>query len=167
MKYGRQIAGMADFIIDVYKQNTVAVSPHRYSIFERFVKYCELIFKVGLALYILSISLYFIDPMYKYLFENQIVTLLPVYLPKIDEKSNIGYAFYLILHLLMLIFAALASAGSDFIFMMIIANVPALANIFEDSTHDLNRELLKDKDGFLMSRYKFRNILLLHKEIYE
>lgn len=166
-KYASEIAEMVDTILDIYKQNAVAVSPKRFDIFERFARYCEIIFKFGNVLYVSAPFLYLIYPFHMYLFENKIVTLLPLFLPKVDEESAIGYGILTVFHLSLLIFALLASSASDFLFIMIITNIPALVKAFGESVKDLNNRLLKEKENVAMTRLMLRNVILMHKEIHE
>lgn len=166
VRYSKQIAGMVDFITNVYKQNEPSIRWKRYLIFENFAKYTEIIFKLGLTLYSLSPLLYFFYPFFMYVTEHRIVTLLPLSFPFVDEHTKMGYAILAAFHLLLMIFGLLATSASDFIFIMIITNVPVLTKAFADSLNDLNHELLTNQNS-LMVRYKFRNIILLHKEIHE
>lgn len=167
VQYGKQIAGLVDFIITVYKENTKSANSTRYAIFESFANYTEIFFKLALPLYSVSLVLYFFYPMYMYVLDREIVTLMPLYLPKVDEHSAIGYGILTVYHLLIMVFALVASCASDFIFIMIIINVLPLAKVLSSVIHDLNDELEKPKMNINMCNYKFRNMLRLHGEIYQ
>lgn len=166
-QYAENFPYMADKLIVIFKLNSAGVSPSRRAIFERFVTYTEYIFKIGSLLYCSSPFSYFIYPLYMYIYENEFVTLLPLYLPKVDEQTIFGYCLLAIFHTLLVVFATFATIGSDFFFIMIIMNVPTLANAFIDNIKELNNSLVKEKENLMKNRYLFRNIILLQKDLQE
>lgn len=99
--------------------------------------------------------------------ERKMIVIVDLYLPGIDETTKTGYVIHFVFHIILNSCAFMGSTCSDFCFTMIITNVPLMANILNENIDELN-EIIRDKnqDRF-NAKMKFRNILLIHKEITE
>lgn len=167
IRYRVAIIGMIDKIINIYTQNSNIKAFKRYQLCERFTFYTEYIFKIGMSLYSLSVTTYYLYPAYTYITERKLIPIIDLYFPGIDENTPTGYVTYLIFHTTLSVLALIASSCSDFLFTMIIINVPFMATILSENIDELN-EILRDEDHDRhFAKMKLRNIILIHKEFNE
>lgn len=167
VRYKDEILGMINKIIYVYKQNSNEKAYKRFRMCQQFMFYTEWIFKVGMGLYSLSLVSYYSYPLYVYVMKNEVTVIVDLYLPGVDEKSKAGYVTLLIFHIILTLTAFIGSCCSDFLFTMIIINVPLMANIFNANVNEINEILSDEKYDRFYAKMKFRNIILIHKEITE
>lgn len=167
VKYSANITWMINCLYDIYKANAATETGKRASLFNRFAFYTEIVFKCGTLLYFLSLLTYFIYPFYMYLYEGEIIALVPTYLPGVDEKSVSGFMILSCYHITIMILAFIGASGCDFMFAMLIANTPVMAILIEMEVQQLNDILTSQKVDVLLMKCKFRNILLMHREMTE
>lgn len=158
---------MINYLYEVYKVNAATKCQQRASLFNRFAFYTEVVFKCGTALYLLSISSYFLYPIYTYLFKGEVIVVLSIYFPGIDETTTEGYIFLLCYHIAILVLAFIAVSACDFLFTMLIVNTPAMAVLIEMEVQQLNDILTSGKVDVPSMKSKLRNILLMHREMTE
>lgn len=151
----------------IYKANAATVSRKRALLFSRFAFYTENVFKVGICLYFLSATAFFLYPMHMYLNEGKIVPLAPTYLPGIDEETFSGFIILTCYHIFIIIMAFIAASSCDCTFTMIILNVPIMALLIKMEVEQLNDALTSEKVDKLLVKCKLRNILLMHREMTE
>lgn len=134
---------------------------------DRFAFYTECIFKCGFALNLSSILSYFVYPLYMYFFQGSIITLLPTYIPGIDENTITGYVIISFYHIMLLSVALVAASACDFLFTMIITNTPVMAELIAMEVQKLNELLTSEKVDVPLAKATFKNILLMHRETAE
>lgn len=156
---------MIDKIVDIYRQNASSNAYRRYRMCQRFALYTEFIFKIGMVLYLFSVSTYYVYALFVYVMEKKLVMLMYLFFPGLDESTNAGYVVHLVFHIILTTFGFIGSCGSDFCFTMIITNVPLMANILSENIDELNEIVRAKMHDRLHAKMKFRNILLIHKEI--
>lgn len=66
-----------------------------------------------------------------------------------------------------MVLAATASAATDFLFVTIIVNFPVLSTILKDNIEELSSMLGEEEVNMPHVKAKFKNILLLHRDVYE
>lgn len=158
---------LVDKLVDIFKSNEKNLSYKRQKLIQQFITITEYIFKIGMTLYILSTSFYAVYPTYKYVYFNEIVPLITLYVPFLDENTITGFAYLTIYHLTIIISALMASACADFIFPMIAVNVLLMGNIIDDDIQTLNELLASDRPDPVMIKIRLKNIFLQHQEIIE
>lgn len=158
---------MINYLYEIYKVNAATKCQQRASLFNRFAFYTEVVFKCGTALYVVSISSYFLYPIYTYLFKGEVIVVLSIYFPGIDETTREGYIFLLCYHIAVLVLALIAVSACDFLFTMLIVNTPAMAVLIEMEVQQLNDILTSEKVDVPLMKSKLRNILLMHREMTE
>lgn len=167
VRYQNEILGMINKIVDIYKQNSNTKAYKRYRMCRRFTLYTEYIFKIGMVLYFVSISTFYLYPLYVYVTENEVAMIVDLYLPGVDESTIAGLVTHIIFHIILTTAAFMGSTSSDFLFTMIIINVPLMANILSENIDELNEIVRVEKHDRHHAKMKFRNILLIHKDITE
>lgn len=164
IRYADIIVGLVDKLVNIFEVNSKIRIHGRQEMLKRFLIFTEYLFKVGIVLYIIATSGYFLYPIYYYVTFHKIVPLLPSYLPFVDEDTIIGLIILIIFDLNVIIYGLLGSACSDFSFTMVIVNVPILGKIMGDNIIELN-DLLENRTDNRIIKAKFKNILLQHLEI--
>lgn len=158
---------LMDKIIEIFKANVKTGSQNRLSLIEKFAFISEIVFKAGCAIYYVAGLFYFINPIYAYTTRGEVVPMFPLYFPYVDETTIAGYATLTGIHLVFMVLAATASACSDFLFVLIIVNFPVLSTILCENIDELNVILKEPKVDVILAKAKFRNILMMHREIWE
>lgn len=167
VKYSVDLMWMINYLNDVYKVNMSSKDKQRLAHFDSYSHYTEMVFKCGTFLYFLSVLSYFLNPIYMYWFEQEIVPLLPTYFPGIDEHSLNGFIILSCYHLTLLVLAFIATSASDFLFTMLIVNTPIMAILIGLEVEQLNEQLKQRSTHMTMVKSKLRNILLMHRELTE
>lgn len=156
-----------DQFIDIFKMNAKNPSRTRQMLMQRHAFITELVLKGGFVLYAMAGLFYFIEPIYAFVYYNEFIPLVPVFFPYIDENTTVGYVILTLIHIIYIALATIASACTDFMFIMIIANIPVLSNIFKDEVKELNETLSEEDADIRVVRGRLRNILLMHRELWE
>lgn len=167
VKYGRIIVDLMNNIIDIYAANAKAPSRNRLKLIQKYAIITEIVIKGGITVYTFAGLFYLINPFYSYYWRNELVPLIPLYLPYIDENTTIGFSFLTAMHAIYLFLAVIGTACTDFMFVMMVVNMPLLSNIFRDNINELNGILREENVNEPLAKAKFKNILLLHREFTE
>lgn len=167
VQYGPILVQAMDKITDIYAENTKTDKRDRLLLMRKFSLITEIVLKAGCALYFCAGVFYFLNPLHSYFFKNKLIPLLPLYMPFIDEHTKSGFIILGAVHVAIIISTVIASACSDFMFVMIIVNIPVLSTIFSDNVGELNDILRNENVDFSAAKAKLRNILLIHREIFE
>lgn len=167
VKYGKMVVDLMNKLVDIYTANSKTTSRNRSIVIQKFATITKIVIKGGLTLYVLAGCFYLLNPLYSYHWRNEIVPLVPLYMPFIDENTTIGFTILTSIHLVFLALAVIGSACTDFMFVMIIVNMPLLSSIFSDNIGELNAILREETVDESLVKTKFKNILLLHREFME
>lgn len=124
----------------------------------------EILFKMILILYVLSTFTFLPYPIYMYLFKNEIVTMLPLYMPGVDETTFAGYISLSAYHFVSLFLATLGVCACDFFVAIMIVSTLIFAKIITLEMSHIDDDL-EEEDSTSIVRGRFRNILLMHQEM--
>lgn len=150
-----------DKIVSIYAANIKNIGLSKFS------AATEIVLKSGVILYSLAGCFYLLNPIISYYTKREIVPLLPLYMPFIDETTKSGFILLTAMHLGFLLIAVVASACTDLWFAMVAVNFFVPAKIFHENVRELNAILKQDKVDIPISKAKLLNILLIHREICE
>lgn len=167
VKYGRIIVGMMDKLIEIFAANAKSNSRSRSILINKYALITEIVLIVGCTVYAFAGAFYFLNPIYSYYWRNEIVPLIPIYFPFINENTTGGFILLTSMHVVYVTMAVIASACTDFMFTMIIVNMPVMSNIFSDNIRELNASLREELVDQVFTKAKFKNILLLHREFWK
>lgn len=120
------------------KRTKIIRATKRLMMFHRFVEYTEVIFKIGTLLYSATVIAYLLYPLFMYFHANEIVPMLLVTVPFVDESTANGFMLLSGFHIVCLTMALAACASVDFSFTMIVANMLLISNIFDAAICDIN-----------------------------
>lgn len=156
-----------DKIISIYAANAKNNRYDRTILLRKCSTATEILLKCGLIVYFLAGCFYLLNPIYLYYAKNEIVPLLPLYMPFIDETTRTGFILLTAIHLGFLFIAVVASASSDLWFAMVAVNFFVPANIFYDDVRVLNDILGEEKVNIRLAKAKLLNVLFIHRETCE
>lgn len=154
-------------LLAIFKANQIYPSYERLRLLQRYIILTEYVFKYGIVVYALAMIAYIIRPLAIYLFTREIVVILPMALPFVDDQTMSGYVILLIFHASSVVFSGIGSICIDYAFAMIIMNVHALPNLFDVSVKELNVEMNEKTTDVTVIKAHFRNILLQRREYTE
>lgn len=119
VRYGDIVVNLVNNLVEIFKVNSNVKAHGRQEMLEWYLTFTEYLFKIGVPMYFISVTGYFIYPAYRYIYFREIISLLPTFLPFVDEKTSIGFVITLIAHLHFIVYALLGSSCSDFSFTMV------------------------------------------------
>lgn len=167
VQQGKIVVKVVDKFVEIFKMNSKNPSNKRQMILQRHAFFTELALKGGFLAYAMAAVFYFVEPIHSFLFQNKLVTILPVYFPYLDTNTTNGFAVTTFFHLFMITLSGLGCAYSDFLLFMIIVNIPMLSHFMTDDIKELNEILKSKRVNMMQVKGKFRNILFMHREILE
>lgn len=152
------------FVQKLYKIHIKTKSKDRLEYFNKFALFTEIFFKIMSTLYLLSVFTFFPYPAYMYFFKHEVVTMIPLYAPFIDESQPAGYIALGALHIMLFFFATLGILACDFFMAIIIISTLIFAKLIslELEQIDIDQPL---KNSELLVRGRFRNVLIMHQEM--
>lgn len=132
------MANTINKIIDIYAENAKTTSPKRALLMLNMSWISEIILIIGLMAIMLVAMLHFIEPIYGYFWQHQFKALFPLYIPFVDEKTEVGFVILISIQSIEIFAAAVAGASVDLPFMISVINVWIFYTIFEDNTNEWN-----------------------------
>lgn len=98
-------------------------------------------------------------------FQNELVPMLPILIPGVDETTVIGYSIVSLFQLFVAVVGAIGISATDIFYVILLLNTPAMAKLIEIECKNLNRSLTEYHNRNIFWKYRFRNILLLHLDV--
>lgn len=151
---------------DLYKTHITTESPERREYFRKFAFFLEILFKALVVVYISISVMFFLYPIFGYVIQNELVTFFPLYFPFVDEKSIPGYTFLIVLQGLTIILAVIGFFAFDYSLTVAIISTMIFGKLISTDLKQMDRDL-QENDAALTARSRFRNVLLMHKEVFE
>lgn len=134
----------------------------RCQLFEQFGNYNYFVVIIGIILYTLSAFSYIVYVIAMYLFKNELVPLVPLFVSGIDETHFSDFILLTCIHVTILIIAIIGMIATDTLYAIILLNVPIISKLIEIECIDLNQQLIEiPKDTFAW-KGRFKKILLMH-----
>lgn len=166
-KYADVMIALIRKEIDIYEANSKNVSLKRAMLAQRFASLSEWIFNGGCTVYMFGGMFYLLNPLYSYYWLGEIVPILPIYMPLIDETTTEGFIGLTVMHLVFLVLTVVSTAAADFMYVLLIFNMILFARIFSDNVDELNATLRGEEVNRIEAKFRLTNILLIHREIFE
>lgn len=100
-----------------------------------------------------------------YLITGKLEPMLPIQIPFVNFETQSGYVIHSIYMFLLLASGYFGTVASELFLITLTIHIAPMSKIFEKAINDLNerQEAIKNSTWF---RVNFRNIILMHKEIY-
>lgn len=108
-----------------------------------------------------SIALF---PGLMYVLTGQRFSILSAFIPWVDENELQGYFITLAFHLWCCVLACIGEFLADGLFMACVLHLWPMYSAIEVYVEELNESLRRNE--IVMARLQFRNILLLHQDVY-
>lgn len=156
---------MISYIQEIYMVNGKTGDRKRSLMLNKTSQYMEMVFKTAAVLYTLSVLSYFVFPVYIYLADREIITILPIHLPGIDYKTLNGYLLTTAWHAFGATAALFGTIAAELMFTMLIMNAPTMAQLIRAQVMQVNRLLNEDKHDVHLLLHNFRNLLMMHREM--
>lgn len=157
---------MEHFIRNLYKIHITTESPTRLAYFKKCALYTEYLFIGMAALYVSAVCSFLLYPFYMYAFENEIVPIIPIYLPGIDENTRNGFIILSSFHISAYFMVISGVFAYDFLITILTVSPLICAKLIWFEMEQLKCDLEGDESPIVI-KYHFRNILLLHQQMGE
>lgn len=125
----------------------------------------EILFKVVLSAYFLPFFGFLGYPIFVYLTTGQVVPILPVYLPMIDESTHVGLLINTVFHLSLMVVAVVGYTAIDYFIAVGITSSLIFAKLISIDLQQINFDLIESE--LLTAKARFWNVLLMHREMSE
>lgn len=123
--------------------------------------------KAMFALYILCSIAFASWPVILYLWSGEIEAPLPLRLPGIDISSKQGYIVMASYDIFMVFVASLGLGFIDGLYSLLTFHMLVLSGLIKKQMHELDKVLVQKNQSILCVVLKFRNAILMHKEMTE
>lgn len=163
IRYVDDLQWIVRCIQDLYKVHSKSRSKKRIKYFQNCVFVTEMIFKVMSTLYLLSVFTFFPYPLYMYYFEHEVVTIIPIHIPFVDDTTFVGYIIVSAYQIILFVLATTGVLACDSYMAIIIVSTLIFAKLIAFDMEQIDDDLLL-KDPMITVRSRFRNILLMHQE---
>lgn len=155
------------FLQKLYAANLKNESPYRKKVLEISALATEYMLYFEFILYAMGGLGIFAVPFIVYFMRGDFILVLPLRLPGIDDSTFEGFCFYWVYQTINIFGSAYGLAIIDFLYAIPILNSLMISEIINDEMDQLNDYLVQSEVDPLVVKVKFRNILLMHKEMAE
>lgn len=153
------------FLERIYVQNEANI--RNKILLNNTMRIAKLVITLMEIIYGLTIIAYLINPFWIFYSNGEKELILYVFLPGTNPKDKIGFSLNILFQLMMLMFGEVGTCASDFYCFCLVVHLRPLQHIFRAHILDLNEMLLSSlTSDTIQIKKQFRNIVLLHKEIY-
>lgn len=166
IQYIEDMQWVINIIQNLYKENIKTECLERLEYFRKFALFTDYFFKILLFFYISTVSTCFVYPFFVYFTQNEVVPIMPLYVPYVDESTVIGFTIISIYHVLMVLLASFGISATDFFLAIIIISSLMFAKLITLELRQIQMDL-QEKCSEIELKARFRNILRMHKEMCE
>lgn len=152
-------------IQNLYKVHITTTSPDRIGYFRNFALFTEILFKVMSILYFPPILVFMSYPIYVYVTTNQLVPIIPLYVPMIDETTIVGFIILAIYHIINIILGTLGLIAIDYFMAIVITSSLIFAKLISADLQQINCDLMENDSRLMAAKARFRNIFWMHQEM--
>lgn len=166
VRYGKEIQQLFHSIGRLYKIHIINESQERVEYFRLFAFITECLFKFMITVYMLTGFLFFPYPLYMYYVKGEVIPLMDLYIPGIDETTFIGYIALAVSHIMYIFLGTFGISACDFVMVMLMISPLIFSKLISLDLQQVNVDL-KEKVSTVFVRSRFRNIILMHQEFEE
>lgn len=163
--YTDHISFFYKFLKSLYAANIKNESPYRRKILEMSATATEYLFYFDFLLYASSGLALNIVPVITYFIRGEIVPIVPLMIPGVDETTLRGMCITTAYHVVTVFFTCYGLAIIDLIYAIPVIHSLMVSELINDEIYQLNEYLVQSKVDRVAVKVKFRNILLMHKEM--
>lgn len=164
IRYVDDLQWILRFVQKLYKIHVKTKSTERIQYFNNFALVTEYLFIVMSTTYLLSVFTFFPYPIYMYLFENEVVTIIPIYLPFVDHTDFVGYCILGAFHIILIVLATIGILACDFFMAIVIISTLIFSKLISLDLQQIDIDC-QEKGAEMTVKGRFRNVLLMHQEM--
>lgn len=166
VRYGKEIQQLFHSVGRLYRIHITNESQERVEYFRLFAFITEWLFKIMITVYMLSGFLFISYPLYMYYVEGEVIPLMDLYVPGIDETTYYGYIALATSHIIYIFLGTFGISACDFAMLMMMISPLMFSKLISLDLQQINVDL-KEKVQKVFVRSRFRNIILMHQELDE
>lgn len=165
--YAEDFQWTISFILDLYKINSKIQSRDRFEYFQKISSFTEILFKVVISTIACSFFVFLFYPIYMYFFQGQLIPIVPLFLPGIDENTLIGYTVVTIYHLALAFVGMIGFSSFEFLIAIIIISSLIFAKLISIDLVQINADLKEKNPGSVTVKGRLLNVFLMHQQMDE
>ena len=135
--------------------------------FEKFATFTEFLFRWMIIVFVMGPFLFMLFPIYKYFTDGELIPIMPLFFPGIDEKTIIGYVVLNLYLLLISVMGITCLFALEFLMAIIIISSLIFAKLIGRQLQQMNVDLQDDDCEMPTIKGRLRNIFLMHQEMGE
>lgn len=154
-------------IQDLYNIHAKNKSRELAAYFDKFALFTEILFKAMIISFASVTSTFFVYPFYMYFVKGELMPIMPLYLPFVDESTCIGYIALNVYQFLCCIISVVGFSALEFLMTIIIISSLIFSKLIGRELQQINVDLRDDECNMLMVLGRLTNIFLMHQEMGE
>lgn len=166
-RYVDEYEWLLNSVRDLFKLHDKSKSRDRIEIFQKFSIFAEILFKFTIGMYITGCIVIFMFTVHVYLTTGEMIPVIPIFIPGIDATTPIGYTIHTIFHIILMIFVAFGFASLDFLIAILITSSLIFSKLIAIDFKQINPDLSDKNKKMIDAIGRFRNVLLMHREMGE
>lgn len=156
-----RIKWMWDFTEEIYRKNSQTKSIEHEKIMKKWIDIGGFVTKALFIVYRINGIVVVAYPFILYLFTGHLIPTLPLFIPKVDTNTNVGYIITYIFHWNVGIMGASGLAMCDAYYALFVTNIFVMAKLIKYEVECFNKKLHQSEDVL----DHLRNLYLMHKEM--
>lgn len=160
----RKIAALVKQLESIYISNQNSTKEHMRTM-KTYSIYVFRITQLFFLLYFMCMVVFISAPFFIYLLFNVVEPIIPIYIPFVDPTEKIVFIITSGFHVYFIFIATFGFTFVDSLLANLIFYVLMYAGLIEDDLNALNQMISDGEQNGLVLRIRFRNILLMHKEM--
>lgn len=154
-------------IQDLYKIHAKTKSRELAVYFEKFAVFTEILFKIMIIAFLSSTVTFFLYPFYMYFIKGELMPMMPLYLPFVNESTIIGFIIINSYQFLCAVISVVGLSALEFLTAIIIISSLIFAKLISRDLLQINADLQEIDPGMLIVKARLRNIFLMHQQLGE
>lgn len=165
LQYADDYFWLLNFIQLLYDMHAKTTSPTRAEYLRKCGLFTEWLFKFLATMFTMACMLYFFMMIYMYAMENELVPLIPLYLPGVDENTIAGYSILMIYQATIFLFGIPGFVACEFLLEIIIISSLIFGKLIALDTEHVNNDLANGMTR--NATYRLKNVLAMRQEMVE
>lgn len=166
-KYAEDFYWTIHLIQDLYKNHAETDSRDLAEYFNKFSQFTELLLKVMIIVFLTCTAAFPSYSFYMYFVKGELMPIMPLYLPGLDETTIIGFILLNLYHFICATISAVGLSALEFLTAIIIISSLIFSKLISRDLQQINDDLEDGDSGILIIKERLRNIFLMHQELSE
>lgn len=162
IKKPQVLVNLLDKFNDLYNSNNFG---KRAEVMQKCIQQIKTAFKLLFVCYLVSVSLFLINPLYDLIFLNQKTLIFPCELPFINKDTNTGFCITFAAHLIIEAYLLFGLSAIDGTFIFYAMQTSGMVGLFKLDLDELATDLTNQKSyNQKEMKAKLRQIIVNHKQ---